>query len=172
MTSPPNYQWQQFLERTFPAYPLPPPSTSAPGGTDIELKMAAQGSSPSRLEDGTAMPGVPGVPAPKFSYQNTFAKWFVDCITLGAVMNTVAFLVLMGTMKGQSWSQIKSNIGTVCLTSRGVSCCCTNEARKWCPSLWLATRCGLLLPSSASRLFRYIGASCSLASSASSGVST
>lgn len=108
MTSPPNYIWQQFLERTFPAYPAPPPSTSAPGGTDIELKMAAHGSTPSHLESGTAIPGVPA----KFSLQNTFTKWFVDCITLGAVGNTVAFLVLMGIMKGQDWTQIKSNIST------------------------------------------------------------
>lgn len=108
MTSPPNYQWQQFLERTFPAYPAPPPSTSAPGGTDIELKMAAHGSTPSHLESGTAIPGIPA----KFSLQNTLTKWFVDCITLGAVGNTVAFLVLMGIMKGQTWPQIKTNIGT------------------------------------------------------------
>jgi hypothetical protein len=112
MTSPPNYIWQQFLERTFPAYPAPPPSTSAPGGADIELKMAAHGSTPSHLESGTAIPGVPA----KFSLQNTFTKWFVDCITLGAVGNTVAFLVLMGIMKGQDWTQIKSNISTVRLS--------------------------------------------------------
>lgn len=40
-------------------------------------------------------------------------KWFIDCITMGAIMNTVAFLVLMGIMKGQSGAQIGNNIRTV-----------------------------------------------------------
>ena len=37
-------------------------------------------------------------------------KWFIDCITLGAVMNTVAFFVLMGLMKGKSVGEIQGRI--------------------------------------------------------------
>lgn len=49
----------------------------------------------------------------KFSIRNTLAKWFIDCITAGAIMNTVAFLVVMGILKGQPAIQIVSNIKTV-----------------------------------------------------------
>lgn len=49
----------------------------------------------------------------KFSMRNTLTKWFVDCITAGAIMNTIAFLVIMGIMKGQGADQIGSNIRTV-----------------------------------------------------------
>lgn len=49
----------------------------------------------------------------KFSIRNTLAKWFIDCITAGAIMNTVAFLVVMGISKGQPAIQIASNIKTV-----------------------------------------------------------
>ena len=48
-----------------------------------------------------------------FSMRNTLTKWFVDCITAGAIMNTIAFLVIMGIMKGQGADQIGSNIRTV-----------------------------------------------------------
>ncbi|KAL2212876.1 hypothetical protein CC79DRAFT_1365138 [Sarocladium strictum] len=102
-TAPPNYHWQQFLERTFPAYP---PVRGSRGKEDTELKAMEAGEAPP--------PPTPGQPAaqPQFSLRNTLTKWFVDCITAGAVMNTIAFLVLMGIMKGQSGTQITSNIRT------------------------------------------------------------
>ncbi|KAK0392955.1 hypothetical protein NLU13_2449 [Sarocladium strictum] len=102
-TAPPNYHWQQFLERTFPAYP---PVQGDRGKEDTELKAMEAGEAPP--------PPVPGQPVgqPQFSLRNTLTKWFVDCITAGAVMNTIAFLILMGIMKGQSGSQISSNIRT------------------------------------------------------------
>ena len=39
-------------------------------------------------------------------------KWFIDCITLGAIFNTVAFFILMGLLKRQSFAQIGLNIRT------------------------------------------------------------
>ncbi|KAI9150432.1 PXMP2/4 family protein [Paramyrothecium foliicola] len=99
MTAPPNYVWQQYLEKTFPAYPA---GRQANVRSDIELKAMEEAS-----RDGEVMP----TPAqPVFSYRNTITKWFVDCITMGAIMNTVAFLVLMGIMKGQGTTQIWNNI--------------------------------------------------------------
>lgn len=50
---------------------------------------------------------------PRFSIRNTLTKWFIDCITAGAIMNTVAFLVIMGVLKGQPMVQISSNIKAV-----------------------------------------------------------
>jgi len=43
---------------------------------------------------------------PKLNWRNTMTKWFLDCISVGAFFNTIAFLGLMGIMKGQSGSQI------------------------------------------------------------------
>ncbi|KPM40113.1 hypothetical protein AK830_g6455 [Neonectria ditissima] len=102
LTAPPNYHWQQYLERSFPAYPIN--SRIARIG-DIEMR--PHDDAP-ELKDG--FPHRPGTPEPKLSLKNTLTKWFIDCMTAGAIMNTVAFLVLMGILKGQGSSQIWSNI--------------------------------------------------------------
>lgn len=106
LTAPPNYLWQQFLEKSFPAYP--PIQKLRNGGKDIELKAMEEaagasigGGSQSQSEAATQ---------PKFSIRNTLTKWFIDCITAGAIMNTVAFLAIMGVLKGQPMAQISSNI--------------------------------------------------------------
>ena len=45
----------------------------------------------------------------KLNIKNTALKWFIDCITLGAIMNTAAFLIIMGFLKGtngcRGWTQ-------------------------------------------------------------------
>ncbi|KAI5855107.1 hypothetical protein GGS23DRAFT_601469 [Durotheca rogersii] len=100
VTAPPNYMWQQLLERSFPAYERKPPIV------DIE-KLDASG------EDATGEVGMGGGPVeqkPKLNWRNTFAKWFIDCITLGAIFNTVAFFLLMGILKHQDTAQIGHNI--------------------------------------------------------------
>ncbi|XXG96400.1 hypothetical protein Hte_002682 [Hypoxylon texense] len=90
ITAPPNYMWQQLLERTFPAY-----ERKASTG-DVEKQNASGEDAPERK--------------PKLNLRNTMAKWFIDCITLGAIFNTVAFFLLMGILKGQSADQIGSNV--------------------------------------------------------------
>ncbi|KAK7418942.1 hypothetical protein QQX98_003645 [Neonectria punicea] len=104
LTAPPNYHWQQYLERSFPAYPL---NSRVERLGDIEMR--PHDDAP-ELKDG--FPQRPGTPEPKLSLKNTLTKWFIDCITAGAIMNTVAFLVLMGILKGQGSSQIWNNIMT------------------------------------------------------------
>ncbi|KAI5464909.1 hypothetical protein BGZ63DRAFT_378978 [Mariannaea sp. PMI_226] len=104
LTAPPNYQWQQYLERTFPAYPIVRPKERI---DDIEMK--PHDDAP-ELKEG--FPPVPGTTEPKFSLKNTLTKWFVDCMTVGAIANTIAFLVLMGILKGQGGSTIWKNIKT------------------------------------------------------------
>ena len=42
----------------------------------------------------------------KLDWRNTLSKWFIDCITLGAVFNTMAFLILMGLLKGKSFGEM------------------------------------------------------------------
>ncbi|RDA89598.1 hypothetical protein CP533_6231 [Ophiocordyceps camponoti-saundersi (nom. inval.)] len=93
VTTPPNYLWQQFLERSFPSHPR----VSVIASDDIELKAA---------EEATPAPA----PIRPLSIRNTATKWFVDCITLGALGNTVAFLLLMGLLKGQPAVHIWHNI--------------------------------------------------------------
>ncbi|KAL1861746.1 hypothetical protein Daus18300_008715 [Diaporthe australafricana] len=99
MTAPPNYQWQLLLEKWFPAYAR---AHSAPeaskDGRDLEKGVARH------VEDANSKP--------KLNMRNTLIKWFVDCMTVGALINTLAFLVLMGLMKGHGVEKIEQNLST------------------------------------------------------------
>ncbi|KAI2623948.1 hypothetical protein GGS26DRAFT_593469 [Hypomontagnella submonticulosa] len=97
ITAPPNYMWQQWLERSFPAY-----ERKASAG-DVE-KQGVDGEDAGNSERVEQQP--------KLNLRNTFAKWFIDCITLGAIFNTVAFFILMGILKAQPLAQIQQNIRT------------------------------------------------------------
>ncbi|KAL6825271.1 hypothetical protein V8C40DRAFT_245910 [Trichoderma camerunense] len=107
ITAPPNYLWQQFLEKSFPAYP----STQKARGKDIELKAMEEAAAGASIGGGSQSQSESSI-QPRFSIRNTLTKWFIDCITAGAIMNTVAFLVIMGVLKGQPMAQISSNIRT------------------------------------------------------------
>ena len=111
LTSPPNFKWQQFLERTFPMYPpTPKPTDHERGKDDIEMKAGAG----EGILEGDPMAPQQGPQGPgEFSWRNTLLKWFTDCITMGAILNTLAFLIIMGILKGQDMSTITSNIRTV-----------------------------------------------------------
>lgn len=110
MTAPPNYHWQGYLERTFPAYPA---ARGPQLGRLSDLEMQPTEDAP-ELKEGyeERMAQISKDREPQFSMRNTITKWFVDCITAGAIMNTIAFLIIMGLMKGQGGSQIWSNIKT------------------------------------------------------------
>ncbi|KAI2642729.1 hypothetical protein GGS21DRAFT_190167 [Xylaria nigripes] len=97
LTAPPNYMWQQFLERSYPAYERTKPIS-------VSLDVEKQDISPEA--------GAESESEPKLNIKNTLTKWFIDCITLGALMNTVAFFFLIGLLKGQSWDIISNNIRT------------------------------------------------------------
>lgn len=127
ITAPPNYHWQQFLERTFPAYPSGRPQERI---GDIEMTPAEDAP---ELKEGyeERMAEVNRDREPKFSMKNTLTKWFVDCISAGAIMNTVAFLIIMGVLKGQASSQIWSNIKTV--SSSSPSSLTTNTSQETIP---------------------------------------
>ena len=105
LTAPPNYKWQQFLERSFPAYRHRPstvlPLTSRAERQSSEDKREPPPPPPPYSEHGAAL---------RLSIRNTLLKWFIDCITCGALMNTSAFLVLMGLLKGQAPAQIATNL--------------------------------------------------------------
>jgi len=46
----------------------------------------------------------------RLNWRNTRMKWFVDCITMGALFNTIGFLILIGLLKGKSIPEITSTI--------------------------------------------------------------
>lgn len=100
--------WQQFLERTFPAYQE---TTGRSGGAGAGAAVAVADD----LEKGADKVeiGGGGQAKPRLNVRNTLTKWFVDCITCGALMNTVAFLLFMGIMKGYAWWHIWYNIKNV-----------------------------------------------------------
>ena len=102
LTAPPNYQWQQLLERAFPAYTVDRPEQRK----DVELNDLESG------QNGRGSAGSTNSNR-KFSLRNTITKWFIDCMTVGALMNTLAFFVIMGILKGQSGSLIWGNIQRV-----------------------------------------------------------
>ncbi|KAK5988230.1 PXMP2/4 family protein 3 [Cladobotryum mycophilum] len=107
ITTPPNYLWLHFLERSFPAYPQVQHHDR--GGKGIELKLMEEAA---RLGDDNASQSLIVASQSKFSLRNTLAKWFLDCISVGAFLNTAAFLMIMGVLKGQPGSQIMANIRT------------------------------------------------------------
>jgi len=102
ITTPPNFLWQHFLERTFPARPRAQPVLP----TDADTPPKAAGLFPGAANAAAA-------PVAPLSVKNTLTKWFIDCITVGAILNTFAFLVLMGLMKGRSVTQISAAIKNV-----------------------------------------------------------
>ncbi|KAI1367035.1 hypothetical protein F5Y08DRAFT_299818 [Xylaria arbuscula] len=105
LTAPPNYMWQQLLERTFPAYERKRPKSAAGDSSPRDLEKQA-------TADTTPEAGAGPEPQPSLNLKNTFTKWFIDCITLGAIFNTVAFFILMGILKRQPVAVIGHNIRT------------------------------------------------------------
>ena len=108
ITCPPNFHWQQWLERTFPAYIEPARGNDIPL-TEEKRRDSNVGDEASREASGS------GVNKQKINWRNTFTKMFIDCITLGALVNTVAFLVLMGVMKGQGPERLIATVKRVSL---------------------------------------------------------
>ncbi|KAG9696126.1 hypothetical protein KCU95_g4541, partial [Aureobasidium melanogenum] len=97
LTAPPNYLWQHALERMFPGRkPLNPTKTMLPRYEIRELNGPSGEEGSQQQEE----------PETKLDWKNTMIKWFIDCITLGALLNTGLFIILMGIMKGRSMHQI------------------------------------------------------------------
>lgn len=121
LTCPPNYQWQVLLERWFPGYARTSSASDKPKDErDVEKGVAGQAENASGK--------------PKLNLRNTLIKWFLDCMTVGALLNTVAFLVLMGLMKGQDMGMIGQSLRAVSAISCSV-CMSHEQQRAWpgCP---------------------------------------
>lgn len=114
LTTPPNFVWQQFLEKRFPAYVA---SVYKRSDEVTELEKAEEGGRTTPRPDAAQQPPLQSA----FSLRNTLTKWFIDCITVGALLNTVAFLVIMGVLKHQSASKIWLNVQEVSATRARVT---------------------------------------------------
>ena len=117
ITAPPNYKWQELLEHTFPA--RPPAAKSRRSYEAVPLNDRDPEEGPKDDEDDFSDEEEPPPQRQgreKLNWRNTFAKWFIDCITIGAIGNTLAFLIIMGILKGQLPSKIVYNIRHETLT--------------------------------------------------------
>ncbi|THY05157.1 hypothetical protein D6C98_07167 [Aureobasidium pullulans] len=103
LTAPPNYLWQHALERVFPGRkPIDSTKTVLPH-YEIREHDELLGEDVLQQEEKFET---------KLDWKNTMIKWFVDCMTLGALLNTAAFLILMGIMKGRSPGEIGTALRT------------------------------------------------------------
>ncbi|THX80741.1 hypothetical protein D6D08_05028 [Aureobasidium pullulans] len=103
LTAPPNYLWQHALERVFPGRkPIDSTKTVLPR-YEIREHDELLGEDVLQQEEEIET---------KLDWKNTMIKWFVDCMTLGALLNTAAFLILMGIMKGRSPGEIGTALRT------------------------------------------------------------
>ncbi|KAF1834882.1 integral membrane protein-like protein [Decorospora gaudefroyi] len=91
--APVNFHWQNWLERAFPGWK-----------TERRTRVVGQGEEEKGImlkEDEERM-GVVEEEVRVRDWWNVFRKWFTDCITMGALLNQSAFLVLIGLMKGKT----------------------------------------------------------------------
>lgn len=91
LVTPPNYKWQEFLERKWPS--------RKPVYESLSDSKSPQKQSKDAIKD-------------RLSLSNTAVKFLLDQ-SLSAPINTVAFIYLMGGMTFQSNSQIWNNIQNV-----------------------------------------------------------
>lgn len=87
LTTPPNYRWQEFLEQTFP-------TTTEPKEEGKSLR-----------DKPSSSPSQDAVTGGKLNITNTAAKFFLDQ-GLGAPVNTLLFICLMGQMNLQGYDGI------------------------------------------------------------------
>lgn len=129
ITAPPNYKWQELLEHYFPARD----TTSTHSYTPIPLRgrnvdKDRDSNAGDAQEDSDEDDDDHNVEEEdleeqannkkqrqkqkrgKLNLRNTAIKWFIDCITVGAIINTLAFLIIMGLLKLQGPATIWQNI--------------------------------------------------------------
>ncbi|KIW67696.1 hypothetical protein PV04_06928 [Phialophora macrospora] len=122
ITAPLNYKWQELLETTFPRH-----GRTLVGGKyesiPLEDRDTEKGSDPDDMEEDEAKAGESSE-APrrrrrnktpkrllKKNWKNIWTKWFIDCMTLGALFNTAGFLIIMGFLNGKP-QNILANLQT------------------------------------------------------------
>ncbi|KAF1992164.1 hypothetical protein K402DRAFT_366167 [Aulographum hederae CBS 113979] len=114
LTAPLNFLWQGWLERTFPGWRKVQRGGPDVGMVDLEREgeRAKERKSGEYSGAGIAANGQTdnGGGGKVRNWPNIAKKWFTDCITLGALFNTVAFLVIMGAFKSKSVGEIALDV--------------------------------------------------------------
>lgn len=132
ITAPPNYKWQELLEYYFPARdtasphgytPIPLRERNADKDRDSNAGDANDSGEEDNNRDDIAEEEEDleeqsnrkknkkkQQKRGKLNLRNTAIKWFIDCITVGAIINTLAFLIIMGLLKLQGPATIWQNI--------------------------------------------------------------
>lgn len=106
VTAPLNYQFQLLLEHAFPGRRRRPALFRHKRSDDpeqLEREREREKEMATKWSSSTAT---------SLDWPNTLIKWFLDSISLGTFLNTVAFLGIMGFLKGQPSSLILYNIQT------------------------------------------------------------
>jgi len=104
LTAPVNFHWQNWLERAFPGWKVVKQKRAASIDTEEkEVFLGDDGENKKQIEEEVRVR----------DWGNIFRKWFTDCITMGALLNTTMFLVLMGIMKGKTAAQIAIDMRNV-----------------------------------------------------------
>ncbi|KAF3901569.1 hypothetical protein ABW21_db0202361 [Orbilia brochopaga] len=98
ITTPPNYKWQAFLERTFPTYTTASRRESKKTD-DLDMKEKA----------GPLSPSLPPAEPGRIDKGNILKKLFLDQCC-GGPINNALFIVGMGLLNGNPWEQIQWNV--------------------------------------------------------------
>ncbi|KAF1994167.1 integral membrane protein-like protein [Amniculicola lignicola CBS 123094] len=104
--APINFYWQNWLEKAFPGWKM---VTLKRDGVAADISLeekdkfmnlhaggVGEWDEERQVEDQVRVR----------NWWNIFKKWFTDCITMGALINTTLFLVVMGILKGKASAQI------------------------------------------------------------------
>lgn len=101
ITTPINYYWQKWLEHLFPGEKLVK-RRRVPSHSDAEkgAGMRDDGDDKRALDDDTYVR----------DWGNVIKKTVTDSMTVGALLNTTMFIVLLGLFQGKTWPQIGADI--------------------------------------------------------------
>jgi len=92
LNCPPNFIWQQFLESVFPGQTVQPSKSAIKAAaTNDEKELDREQASHELVES-------------KLHIPNTAIKFVLDQ-TVGAALNTLAFILAMAAFKGANWNQ-------------------------------------------------------------------
>jgi hypothetical protein len=103
LTAPVNFHWQNWLERTFPGWKVVKQKRNTSSLDEEEKAVFLRDDKKTDDEEEVKVR----------NWWNIFRKWFTDCITMGALLNTTMFLVLMGIMKGKTTALILTDLRNV-----------------------------------------------------------
>lgn len=108
LSCPPNFWWQDYLERRFPGYITT--SSSSLSSSDVTINEKQDSSTIAAGRDGEKRE------TKKLHVRNTLIKLVLDQ-SVGAAVNTIAFIATMGSLRGQSRGEVFEAVARVSTAS-------------------------------------------------------